>query len=407
MRARRRRRRNRGLTILLGVIVAVFVVVAVAVGIKYLTGSLTSSDGKKSSSKSSKEKEETEEVLITGITLSMDRETVRAEEESQINVEITPANATNQKLQWTVSGGGGTVSDDGVFVPSKEAGKSTVDVTAKAADGSEVSASISVRVLEAIDPTQPMVAVTYDDGPNADTTPTVLDALEKNYAVATFFMQGVNIGGNEDLLKRSYAMGNELANHSWNHPQLTTLSSDEIQKQISDTDELIKAVCDEENPLLRPPYGSVNDTVKSLAGKPIIMWSLDTLDWKTRNTQSTYESCMTAKDGDIILMHDIHESTVAGAEQIITGLQEKGFQLVTVSELYKYRNGDFENGSIHYSMTAEEMLKNEAATATEDTTDVTATTEASGSTETSGSTESTDTASDEEETIDADDEALE
>jgi hypothetical protein len=177
------------------------------------------------------------------------------------------------------------------------------------------------------------------------------------------------------------------------------LSSDEIQKQISDTDELIKAVCDEENPLLRPPYGSVNDTVKSLAGKPIIMWSLDTLDWKTRNTQSTYESCMTAKDGDIILMHDIHESTVAGAEQIITGLQEKGFQLVTVSELYKYRNGDFENGSIHYSMTAEEMLKNEAATATEDTTDATDTTDttdatdatdAVGTTEAAGSTESTD-----------------
>ena len=302
---------------------------------------------------------------MEGIEISIPKETVRAGEETQLTVKVTPENATNKELTWSVSGAGGTVTKDGVFTPNEEAGKSTVEVKAEASDGSGASASVSVRVLEAIDPEQPMVAITYDDGPNPDTTPTVLYALEKNYAVATFFMQGVNIQGNEDILKRSYAMGNEMANHSWNHPQLTKISTDQIKKQLSDTDALIQEACGVENPILRPPYGAFNDTVKSVVGKTIIIWSLDTLDWKTRSTQSTIQSCMTAKDGDIILMHDIHESTVAGAEEIITGLQEKGFQLVTVSELYQYRNGEYGNGSVHYSMTAEEMKKNEAATASE------------------------------------------
>lgn len=370
MRSRHRRGSNRGLTILLGAIVVVFIVVAAAVGIKYAAGSLTSSDGKKASTKS--DQEDKDAIKVTGIELALEKETVRAGEETKLSVTVKPDNATNKKLKWTVSGGGGTVSEDGIFIPAAEAGKSTVDVTATAADGSDVSASVSVRVLEAIDPEKPMVAVTYDDGPNAETTPTVLDALEENYAVATFFMQGKYIAGNEELLKRSYNMGNELANHSWDHPQLTTLSTDNVKKQLSDTDEQIRAAAgiDDINPILRPPYGAINDTVKSVVEKPIILWSLDTLDWKTRSTEKTYESCMTAKDGDIILMHDIHEPTVAGVEEIITGLQEKGFQLVTVTELYKYRNGDFSNGSVHYSMTAEEMKANEATTASDDETEI-------------------------------------
>lgn len=358
MRPRDRRGRERCLQILLGAIVAVFVIVALMVGIKFLTGSLASS-GTKKAAKKKDAKKETNEVLVDNIELSFDKTTVRAGEETQLTVTVSPENATNKKLDWKVSGGGGTVSDDGRFIPAAEAGKSTVEVTAEASDGSGVKASVEVRVLEAIDPQKPMVAITYDDGPNPDTTPTVLDALEENYGVATFFMQGQYIEGNEEILQRSYAMGNELANHSWNHPQLTKLSADQIQKQLSDTDEKIKSACNVENPILRPPYGAFNDTVKSAAGKPLILWSLDTLDWKTRNTQQTIESALSAKDGDIILMHDIHEPTVAGAEEIITGLQEKGFQLVTVTELYTYRKGDFSNGSVHYSMTAEEM--NEAS----------------------------------------------
>ena len=381
MRARNRRRPNKGLTFLLGVIVAVFGIVAVAVGIKYLTGSLSSPDGKKSSKKA----EDKKVVSVKQIRLSAEKETVRAGEETKLTLTVLPDNASNKKVKWTVSNEGGSVNEEGIFTPAAEAGKTTVEVTAKAADGSGVSASVSLRVLEAIDPEKPMVAVTYDDGPNPETTPTVLDALEKNYAVATFFMQGKYIEGNEEILERSAAMGNELANHSWNHPQLTSLGEDGIKKQLDDTDKLIKEHSDEENPLLRPPYGAINDTVKSVSGKPIILWSLDTLDWKTRSTSKTVESCMTAKDGDIILMHDIHAPTVEGAEEIITGLQDKGFQLVTVTELYKYRKGEFGSGTVHYSMTAEEMLAKQAeeASSTEETTSTEETSEEEDTTDSS------------------------
>lgn len=365
MKSRRRRRHNKGLTMLLGAIVAVFAILLVVVGIKAAIGGLSSNK------KDKKEKEKKEEtVLVTGIELACDRAVVRAGEPIALKATVTPENATDKSISWSVPEGMGTVDGEGNYTPSAEAGKSNVVVTAKAKDGSEVSATISVRVLEAIDPTKPMVAITYDDGPSDETTPTVLDALEKHFGVATFFMQGCNIEGKEEILKRSYAMGNELANHSWNHPQLTKISSDEVKKQLEDTDALIKAACPEiENPILRPPYGAFNDTVKSVVGKPIILWSLDTLDWKTRSTSATYESCMQAKDGDIILMHDIHASTVAAAEDIITGLQEKGFQLVTVTELYQYRKGDYEPGTAHYSMPVEEynaiIAKETEATAPE------------------------------------------
>lgn len=220
-----------------------------------------------------------------------------------------------------------------------------------------------------------MVAITYDDGPSDETTPTVLDALEEHFGVATFFMVGSRISGNEAILQRSYNLGNELGNHTYDHPELSKLGSEGVQSQLSQTDELIKNACpDITSIIMRPPFGAFNDTVKSAANRPIIMWSLDTLDWKTRNTQSDIDAALGAKDGDIILMHDIHEPTVAAAEAIITGLQEKGFQLVTVSELYQYRKGEYGAGSVHYSMTLDEynkiMAEEAAATATEGETTV-------------------------------------
>lgn len=378
MRSRRRRRQNKGLTMLLGAIVAVFAILLVVVGIKAAIGGLSSD--KKKAKEDEKKKEET--VLVTGIELACKRAVVRAGEPIALDVTVTPNNATDKSISWSVPEGMGTVDKDGTYTPSEEAGKSDVVVTAKSKDGSDISATISVRVLEAIDPTKPMVALTYDDGPSDETTPRLLDVLEENYAVATFFMLGNRISGNEAILQRSYAMGNELANHSYDHPQLTKLSSEGITQQLTQTDNLIKNACpDIDKIIMRPPYGAFNDAVKAVVGRPIIIWSLDTLDWKTRNAESNYEACMGAKDGDIILMHDIHASTVDAAERIVTGLQAKGFQLVTVTELYEYRKGEYGEGSVHYSMSAEEynkILENEAlatSTEVEDTTEETEGTE--------------------------------
>ena len=360
---RGRRKQNKGLKLLLGVIVAVFAVILITVGIKFALSGL---DGL--GKDNNKKEDDKNKVLVTGIELNCDRPVVRAGEQLPLEVKVTPENATDPSLTWTVSGDMGTVSEDGVFTPSAEAGKSDVELTATANDGTQVFDSITIRVLEEIDPSKPMVAVTYDDGPNAKNTPKVLDVLEKNYAVATFFMVGKNIEGNEDIVRRSYEMGNEMGNHTWDHTNLNKVGADAIKKQLDDTDAAIQEICNVENPILRPPYGNRNETVKSTVNKPIVLWSLDTEDWKTRSADSTYDACMGAKDGDIILMHDIHECTAIAAEDIISGLQEKGFQLVTVSELYQYRQGDFGPGTVNFSMTLDEynkILEEQAAAVTE------------------------------------------
>lgn len=380
---RGRRRKNKGLLLLLGGIVALFLVILIAVGIKFAISGLPSS-GKDNGEK----EEDKNKVLVTGIEVSCDRPVVRAGETIALNVKVTPENATDKTVTWTISGDMGTVDENGVFTPSLEAAKSDVEVTATSKDGTEVFGSVSIRVLEAIDPTKPMIAITYDDGPHKTNTPKLLDIFEENYAVATFFMVGKNVEGKEDILRRSYALGNELASHTWDHKDLREINDEAIKKQLEDTDLAIKAVVPVEDIILRPPYGGFNDRVKAAVGKPIIMWSVDTEDWRTRSADSTYQACMAAVDGDIILMHDIHEATIVAAEDIVKGLQEKGFQLVTVSELYTYRQGEFGPGKVNYKMDVEEynrILAQQTAASTENMTTETEGTSTETSTEASTS----------------------
>ena len=360
---RSRRRHNKGMIALLGGIVAVFVIILIAVGIKFAISGWSPAGGN-----DGKKEDEANKVLVTDIQVTCDRPVVRAGEPIQLNVSVAPENATDKTVKWTISGDMGCVDEKGVFTPAVEAGKSDVEVTATSNDGTEVFGSVTIRVLEAVDPSKPMVAITYDDGPHKTNTPKLLDVLEENYAVATFFMVGQNIEGKEDIIRRSYNLGNEVGNHTWDHENLSKVGEDTIKKQLADTDAAIKAVVNVENPILRPPFGAFNDKVKSVCGKSIIIWSVDTMDWSTRSADKTYEACMGAQDGDIILMHDIHEPTIVAAEDIVKGLQAKGFQLVTVTELYEYRMGDFGPGKANYKMTLDEynrILAEQAAASTE------------------------------------------
>ena len=195
-----------------------------------------------------------------------------------------------------------------------------------------------------IDPDLPMMALTFDDGPG-ERTAELLAVLEQYDAHATFFMQGIKIPGNEEIVKKMEEIGCELGNHSYNHPQFTELDSAGIQEQIGDTDSLLEAACGKRSTVLRPPYGDINDTVRASVGKPMILWNIDTLDWKTRDTQQTINNVLSmADDGDIVLMHDIHSSTVDAAIQLIPQLIENGYQLVTVSEMAEARGITMENG---------------------------------------------------------------
>lgn len=199
-----------------------------------------------------------------------------------------------------------------------------------------------------LDSTKPMIALTFDDGPGKDTG-RLLDALEKYDARATFFMLGNNAKRYPEEIKRMKALKCELGNHSTSHPQLTKLSEGGIKKEIQTTSDHIKAAAGEGPTVMRPPYGAVNDTVKRTVGLPMIFWSVDTLDWKTKNVESTVNSILNAKDGDIILLHDIHKTSVDAAIEAIPKLIEKGFQIVTVSEMAEAKGQKMELGVKYFS----------------------------------------------------------
>lgn len=205
-------------------------------------------------------------------------------------------------------------------------------------DGKLISEEMSIDV------NKPMIALTFDDGPGPETDK-ILKVLEENGARATFFMLGKNVPNYSDTVQKMQKIGCELGNHSTTHPLLTKLSAEKVRKEIGTTNSRISKAAGGFAPtVMRPPYGGVNKEVKANVGKPIIMWSVDTLDWKTRNTESTIKSVMNAKDGDIVLMHDIHKPTVEAAIQVIPRLIAKGYQLVTVSELAEARGISLKDG---------------------------------------------------------------
>lgn len=190
-----------------------------------------------------------------------------------------------------------------------------------------------------VNPDLPMIALTFDDGPAGRTTE-IIDCLQSHQAAATFFVTGMNAERYTDTLARMRRAGCEIGNHTYDHTYLTRLSATDIQGEISAVDDIVRAATGSGTTVLRPPGGHHNETVDAVAGMPIIMWSIDTRDWQTRSTQATIDSVLgSVRDGDIILMHDIHSTTVDAALYLIPELQRRGYQLVTVSELAEYRGG--------------------------------------------------------------------
>ncbi len=194
-----------------------------------------------------------------------------------------------------------------------------------------------------IDPTRPMVALTYDDGPSPTVTPRILKCLQDNGGRATFFMVGKQVVKSPDVLKQMVAQGCEVANHTYDHTLMTKVSPAELANQLVATNQVVSDACGISPVLMRPCGGAKTDAGMNIAGAismPAILWSIDTLDWKTRDASQTITNVLdNVKDGDIILMHDLYESTAEASETIIPELISRGFQLVTVSELSSYRGG--------------------------------------------------------------------
>lgn len=198
--------------------------------------------------------------------------------------------------------------------------------------------------------TGPMVALTFDDGPGKHTD-RLLNCLEENQVRATFFMVGPNVERYPDTLKRMTSLDCEIGNHTQNHKKLTSLEEAEIRSEINETNQRLVNILGSGGTVLRPPYGAYDDKVKMNSAFPLILWSIDTLDWKTLNAQATVDSILdSVQDGDIILMHDIHSTSVDAAEIVIPELLKRGYQLVTVSELAAANGRTLEAGSSYGSI---------------------------------------------------------
>ncbi len=198
-----------------------------------------------------------------------------------------------------------------------------------------------------VDPTKPMLALTFDDGPSP-VTPEILDTLKAHGARATFFILGKNIAGQEAILKRTAEEGHELANHSWSHPHLTKISDSAVRSQITRTSDKIQEVTGQTVITMRPPFGALNRLSRRVIADmdlPVILWGIDTLDWKTKSASKTVSAMMQgAGNGVIILCHDTWPSTAKAMETAVPQLVAKGFQLVTVSEMMSFREEPIKAG---------------------------------------------------------------
>lgn len=196
------------------------------------------------------------------------------------------------------------------------------------------------RPANQIDPNQKMLAITFDDGPG-NYTNRVLDVLKRNRAHATFFVIGRQVAGRADVVRRTVNEGNEIGNHSWNHASLPLVSHDQLKHEVEDTQRVIHDVAGYTPVLMRPPYGAINSEVAAyLQSQHLLpaLWNVDTEDWRYPDAQAMYDRVMqSARDGSVILLHDIHPTSVEAVERAIPALVEQGYQLVTMSQLEQYR----------------------------------------------------------------------
>lgn len=193
------------------------------------------------------------------------------------------------------------------------------------------------------------IAVTFDDGPGKYTNE-LLNALNKYNSKATFFLLGEKVDNYEKTVKKAYKSGMEIGSHSYSHPNLNKLSKTKVKKQINKTAKAIKNVTGYNPTLFRPPYGLYNKNVKTYCKVPMIYWTVDFEDWANRKTKYVYTQMLKqADDGEIILLHDIHKTTVKGFKKALPKLRKRGYELVTVSELYKIKGVQLKNSKMHYS----------------------------------------------------------
>ena len=210
-------------------------------------------------------------------------------------------------------------------------------------------AALPTQGIRQLDPNRPMVALTFDDGPYAKVGNRIMDCAAQYNAKVTFYVVGDRVNTYASEMRRMVNEGHEVGNHTMNHKILTKIGAGEIAAQIEKCNQAVQNVTGIRPRTVRLPGGGKNSTVLANISQPIILWNLDTLDWKHRNAATSVQKVLSSvKDGDVILMHELYTASADAACQLIPELTARGYQLVTVSELAQYRGG-LNNNRVYYS----------------------------------------------------------
>ena len=179
-----------------------------------------------------------------------------------------------------------------------------------------------------------VVAITFDDGPSSKYNAKFLDVLARNKAHATFFMVGTMMQTCQKCVLDTYQSGNEVASHTYNHLNMKTSSIEDVNASIKKTDDLFYQITNDHIEYVRPPYGAYNKTTLENVDYPLILWNLDTEDWRYRDVDHIVNYVMeNVSDGSIILMHELYETSLQALEILLPKLYAEGYQVVSVGEL--------------------------------------------------------------------------
>ena len=199
-----------------------------------------------------------------------------------------------------------------------------------------------------------MIAFTFDDGPNNKTTSRLLDGLGEYNAKVTFFVLGSRVENNKEVLKKAYEEGNQIGSHTYNHLNLFLLNDEEILSEVNATNSVVEEVIGVRPNLLRPPYGNINDHIKSLANMHIINWDVDTEDWKLKDRNLIKDKILAdAHDGAIVLLHDIYTESVEGALLAMKELEKENYAFVTIEEMVQLRGVNLDYDTTYFNFLKE------------------------------------------------------
>ena len=276
---------------------------------------------------------------ITDLQLGSKLYKVKPGATKALDLTMTPADS-GEEIIWTTSDPTiATVDENGIVTGVK---KGTVTVTATGRF-SGLTASCDVKVCNVI-----QVAITFDDGPSKH-TPKLLDYLKESGIKATFFIVCNRVNSFKGTTKRILEEGHELGYHSWSHKNQKKLTTEQIKSDFKKSEKLVEDLTGATFTVWRAPGGSINDRVLGGIDLPHIMWSVDTLDWKYRNVDHVYNAILkNSDDGEIILLHDLHKTSVEGAIKAMKVMQAGDYEFLTVTELLS-RNGKAPSANKNYS----------------------------------------------------------